>query len=150
MNHMSVDTFNVLGPADRANHAAMDLLKHPALHVPAHAGSPIPGHKVTIPSSADKLVDTGKAIEQAAVLYDDYCRVITPENLLTEETEEVCAMLVECLELRRKWLFKPADSEVKKVWRSPGPCGGWGVVHGRYSMVPARSACLPLFMICSQ
>ena len=40
-------------------------------------------------------------------MFDDYCRVITPENLLTEESEEVCAMLVECLELRRKWLFKP-------------------------------------------
>lgn len=70
--------------------------------------SPLPQHKVQMPNSADKLADTGKAIEQAATLYDDYCRVITPENLLTEESEEVCAMLVECLELRRKWLFTPA------------------------------------------
>lgn len=38
---------------------------------------------------ADRLADTGKAIEAAATLYDDYCRVITPENLLTEESEEV-------------------------------------------------------------
>jgi hypothetical protein len=30
-----------------------------------------------------------QAIEAAATLYDDYCRVITPENLLTEESEEV-------------------------------------------------------------
>jgi hypothetical protein len=42
-----------------------------------------------------------KAIEAAAVLYDDYCRVITPENLLTEESEEVCAMLLQCMELRK-------------------------------------------------
>eukprot|EP00879_Flechtneria_rotunda_P026859 GHRR01028695.1.p1 GENE.GHRR01028695.1~~GHRR01028695.1.p1 ORF type:complete len:496 (+),score=186.07 GHRR01028695.1:256-1743(+) len=70
-------------------------------------GSPLAQHKLIMPSSADKLADTGKAIEQAATMYDDYCRVITPENLLTEESEEVCAMLVECLELRRKWLFKP-------------------------------------------
>jgi hypothetical protein len=48
-----------------------------------------------------------QAIEVAATMFDDYCRVITPENLLTEESEEVCAMLVECLELRRKWLFQP-------------------------------------------
>jgi hypothetical protein len=24
---------------------------------------------------------------------------------MTEETEEACAMLVECIELRKKWLF---------------------------------------------
>jgi hypothetical protein len=30
-----------------------------------------------------------QAIEAAATLYDDYCRVITPENLLNEESEEV-------------------------------------------------------------
>eukprot|EP00878_Enallax_costatus_P016118 GHUV01016904.1.p1 GENE.GHUV01016904.1~~GHUV01016904.1.p1 ORF type:complete len:746 (+),score=242.14 GHUV01016904.1:255-2492(+) len=69
--------------------------------------SPLPQHKLLMPNTADKLADTGKAIEQAATMFDDYCRVITPENLLTEESEEVCAMLVECLELRRKWLFKP-------------------------------------------
>lgn len=39
---------------------------------------------------------------------DEYSRVITPEGALTEEQEEVCGMLAECLELRRKWLFKPA------------------------------------------
>jgi AMP deaminase len=44
------------------------------------------------------------------VLYDDYCRVITPENLLTEESEEVCNMLLACMEMRRKWLFAPAAS----------------------------------------
>jgi hypothetical protein len=57
-----------------------------------------------------------QAIEQAAVLYDDYCRVITPENLLTDESEEVCTMLMECLELRRKWLFRPqVRPEQRKV-----------------------------------
>jgi len=50
------------------------------------------------------------------VLYDDYCRVITPENLLTEESEEVCAMLLQCMELRKKYLFTPAFTpEQRKV-----------------------------------
>jgi hypothetical protein len=35
-----------------------------------------------------------QAIEVAATLYDDYCRVITPENLLTEESEEVRELLL--------------------------------------------------------
>ena len=59
---------------------------------------------------------SSQAIEQAAVLYDDYCRVITPENLLTDESEEVCTMLMECLELRRKWLFRTqVRPELRKV-----------------------------------
>lgn len=35
------------------------------------------------------MAPSPQAIE-AAALQDDYCRVITPENLLTDETEEVC------------------------------------------------------------
>lgn len=38
----------------------------------------------------------------------DYSRVITPETAMTDEYEDVCAMLVECLELRKHWLFRPA------------------------------------------
>ncbi|GLC55501.1 hypothetical protein PLESTB_000994400 [Pleodorina starrii] len=41
---------------------------------------------------------------------DDYKRVITPESAMTEEVEEVCGSLVECLELRKHWLYKPALS----------------------------------------
>jgi hypothetical protein len=72
-----------------------------------------------------------KAIEAAAVLYDDYCRVITPENLLTEESEEVCAMLLQCMELRKKWLFTSATNpEQRKVvsLRKPEPFAAAG--HG--------------------
>lgn len=67
-----------------------------------------------------------QAIEQAAVLYDDYCRVITPENLLTDESEEVCAMLLECMELRRKWLFwprlGPEQRRVSSSWTDVQAC----------------------------
>ncbi|GMH37954.1 hypothetical protein BSKO_05838 [Bryopsis sp. KO-2023] len=51
------------------------------------------------------IMDRGKAIEEAA-LVEDYCRVITPETQLTEEYEDVCLTVVECLTLREKWLFE--------------------------------------------
>jgi hypothetical protein len=38
-------------------------------------------------------------IEDAA-LHDQYCRVITPEPAINEETEEVCALLKQCHDLR--------------------------------------------------
>lgn len=43
---------------------------------------------------------------------EDYSRVITPEAAITDEVEDVCAMLAECLEMRKKWLFKPAGAWV--------------------------------------
>ncbi|KIZ02128.1 AMP deaminase [Monoraphidium neglectum] len=117
---LPVDTFTPLPPADRGNYAAMEVLRNPALHVGGGGGggtvgggggsAGAPHAKVTLAATTDKLADTGKAIEAAAVLYDDYCRVITPENLLTEESEEVCNMLLACMEMRRKWLFAPAAS----------------------------------------
>jgi hypothetical protein len=33
-------------------------------------------------------------------MHEQYCRVITPEPGLNEETEDVCAMLKQCLDLR--------------------------------------------------
>lgn len=51
---------------------------------------------------------------------DEYSRVITPETAMTDEVEDVCAMLVECLELRKHWLFRPA-----REWRG-GRRGGAG------------------------
>jgi len=39
-------------------------------------------------------------IEDAAV-HEQYCRVITPEPAINEETEEVTFLLQQCLELRR-------------------------------------------------
>lgn len=38
-------------------------------------------------------------IEDAAV-HENYCRVITPEPAINEETEDVCALLKQCLDLR--------------------------------------------------
>lgn len=38
-------------------------------------------------------------IEDAA-MHDQYCRVITPEPAINEETEEVCTLLKQCYALR--------------------------------------------------
>lgn len=38
-------------------------------------------------------------IEDAAI-HENYCRVITPEAAINEETEDVCALLKQCLDLR--------------------------------------------------
>ncbi|MEW5317860.1 MAG: hypothetical protein WDW38_009124 [Sanguina aurantia] len=47
-------------------------------------------------------------------MYDDYSRVITPEMAQTEEMEEVCSMLMECMEMRKKWLFTPAQGPMDR------------------------------------
>ena len=39
-------------------------------------------------------------IEDAAV-HEQYSRVITPEPAINEETEDVCALIQQCLDLRR-------------------------------------------------
>lgn len=38
-------------------------------------------------------------IEDAAI-HENYCRVITPEPAINEETEDVCALLKQCLDMR--------------------------------------------------
>ncbi|KAK9901310.1 hypothetical protein WJX75_005763 [Coccomyxa subellipsoidea] len=58
-------------------------------------------------NSVNDLVLEGKIIEDAAV-HEQYSRVITPEPAMNEETEDVCALLQQCLDIREKWLFKPA------------------------------------------
>lgn len=45
------------------------------------------------------MMREGAIIEEAA-LHEQYCRVITPEPHISEEMEEVCALLEECLRLR--------------------------------------------------
>lgn len=42
-------------------------------------------------------------IEDAAV-HEQYSRVITPEPAMNEETEDVCALLQQCLDIRRATL----------------------------------------------
>ena len=43
-------------------------------------------------------------IEDAAV-HEQYSRVITPEPAMNEETEDVCALLQQCLDIRQATLF---------------------------------------------
>lgn len=50
-------------------------------------------------------------------MYDDYSRVITPEMAQTDEMEEVCSMLMECMEMRKKWLFTPEEVGVTQQGR---------------------------------
>jgi AMP deaminase len=68
------------------------------------------------PSSAS--VDPDDNAVNAAASQAAYCRVITPEPAPSEEAEDVCALLRECLELRAKWLFTPATLPER---RPPAP-----------------------------
>lgn len=40
---------------------------------------------------------------------ENYCRVITPETQLTEEAEDACLTVLECMTYRHKWLFKARE-----------------------------------------
>ena len=42
-------------------------------------------------------------------LREDYCRVITPENSMSEEAEDTCFKLLEAMKLREKWFFQMAE-----------------------------------------
>jgi AMP deaminase len=85
---------------------------------------PPPSHPVATP---DDAAAEGRIIEEAATA-EQYCRVITPEPCPTEETEDVCGLLRECLDLRAKWCFTPAahpadaaHPEAVKPSDVPGP-----------------------------
>eukprot|EP00191_Tetraselmis_sp_GSL018_P022328 CAMPEP_0177621418 /NCGR_PEP_ID=MMETSP0419_2-20121207/27575_1 /TAXON_ID=582737 /ORGANISM="Tetraselmis sp., Strain GSL018" /LENGTH=738 /DNA_ID=CAMNT_0019121335 /DNA_START=158 /DNA_END=2371 /DNA_ORIENTATION=- len=64
------------------------------------------------------MMQKGKIIEDMAV-NDQYSRVLTPDMQPTEEQEEVCAHLKQCLELREKWLWcdsvGPEDVHVEEA-----------------------------------
>ena len=45
-------------------------------------------------------MSVGLQIIEDAAVHENYCRVITPEPAVNEETEDVCALLVQCLDLR--------------------------------------------------
>ena len=60
---------------------------------------------ITVPQLADPK-DRGRAIEEEAVGCE-YNKVITSENTMTTEEEAVCHQLVQALDLRWKWLFRP-------------------------------------------
>ena len=66
-----------------------------------HSGPACDAHKHVL--SRTRVAEAGSAraqiIEDAAV-HDQYCRVITPEPAINEETEDVCQDLQGCLDLR--------------------------------------------------
>ena len=51
-------------------------------------------------SNSELAAPCAQIIEDAAV-HEQYSRVITPEPAMNEETEDVCALLQQCLDLRR-------------------------------------------------
>lgn len=67
--------------------------------------APAPSGLQTVKSSNVK--GRGAQIE-AEALGEDYHRVITAESTMTDEEEAVCHQLVQALDLRWKWLFRPA------------------------------------------
>lgn len=95
--------------------AAAGYVPHsiPAYAHQAPPPAPPPAHTL---STAVDLMNTGKIIEDAA-MHDQYCRVITPEPAINEETEEVCTLLKQCYALRDKWLF---TAQVSPAQQHPG------------------------------
>eukprot|EP00197_Chlamydomonas_leiostraca_P011982 CAMPEP_0202859138 /NCGR_PEP_ID=MMETSP1391-20130828/1384_1 /ASSEMBLY_ACC=CAM_ASM_000867 /TAXON_ID=1034604 /ORGANISM="Chlamydomonas leiostraca, Strain SAG 11-49" /LENGTH=996 /DNA_ID=CAMNT_0049538147 /DNA_START=131 /DNA_END=3121 /DNA_ORIENTATION=+ len=135
----TVPFFPTMVPADRANKAALDLVKatnKTVSHMPknvssgnlqamaaaaanaagasgsgglthhllAAAAAQASSAHMSISPPPDK---NSKAGDLAIANNEDYCRVITPEVAMNEEIEEACAMIVESIELRKKWLFQP-------------------------------------------
>lgn len=76
---------------------------------------PAPNGLQTVKSSNVK--GRGAQIE-AEALGDDFHRVITAESTMTDEEEAVCHQLVQALDLRWKWLFRPAKLPEHDVVRS--------------------------------
>eukprot|EP00892_Ulva_mutabilis_P012568 jgi/Ulvmu1/9684/UM055_0022.1 len=72
---------------------------------PSHApAAQLPSGLQTVKSS--NVRRRGAQIE-AEALGEDYHRVITAESTMTDEEEAVCHQLVQALDLRWKWLFRP-------------------------------------------
>eukprot|EP00884_Botryococcus_braunii_P015280 jgi/Botrbrau1/2435/Bobra.0395s0056.1 len=89
---------------------AVEQLVHQLVPPPYPSHIPHAGHHpfpVKTVSAANEMVLEGMIIEDAAT-HEQYCRVITPEPAINEETEDVCELLKQCLDLREKWLFRPA------------------------------------------
>uniref|UniRef100_A0A7S1T255 AMP deaminase n=1 Tax=Tetraselmis chuii TaxID=63592 RepID=A0A7S1T255_9CHLO len=86
------------------SNGAMVPAKSAAIKAPANGGGgDVPRSGST--SVLTQIVNQGKAIEDAA-MQEHYSRVLTPETQPTEEQEEVCAMLKDCLDMRDKWLWR--------------------------------------------
>lgn len=91
-----------MGPA-QPQPLPVGLSSYPA---PLVAGMPPPPAPNATITTADAMANEGRMIEDAAI-HDSYVRVITPEAAPTEETEEVCSMLWQATDMRRRWLFRP-------------------------------------------
>lgn len=115
-----VPAFSHLGPPATPGGASNKYGESPAggggsmrspLGAPTITPSPVPGGGTVVQhgfvkTAVDALATEGRIIEDAAI-HEQYSRVITPEPPPTEETEEVCYLLQQALEARRRWLFKP-------------------------------------------
>lgn len=96
-------------------------------------------------------------IEDAAT-HEQYCRVITPEPAINEETEDVCELLKQCLDMRYSYcpssqlLCKPSCSPVYLfiyflfLWFSHPDCQAgchkqYVVLHPRLLLAFAATTC---------
>lgn len=84
--------------------------------------APCPAPAQAILSGEKSSSGAGKDAALDAAMTHDFARVITPETPMNEETEGVCTMMVEMLEMRNKWLFKVG--KCVEVWGSVVKCGG--------------------------
>lgn len=58
-----------------------------------------------------------RQILEEAALYEQYTRVISMEPALNEETEDVCALIKECADLRcaGSWLHKAQTPDASEI-----------------------------------
>jgi hypothetical protein len=90
----------------------------PAGASPGSAAPAPPPPGLGLVTTADALAAEGRLVEDAA-LHEQYSRVVTPEGPPSEETEEVCSLLARALDLRAKWLFRPARSPAQAAAAEP-------------------------------
>jgi hypothetical protein len=98
---------------------------------------------VTIPQLTDPR-QRGKVIEAEAVS-DDYNKVITSENTMTAEEEAVCHQLVQALDLRWKWLFRPVDLPENDTVRG---CVDFALCSSAAVLWCSSCTCLPVCSTC--
>jgi len=112
--------FHAVPAADRANKAAKEVVKGGSLQYQHSNNLPrnVSGGNLQVLAAVaaqqgvpmDKVVVVDASKKQKQELFshaDDYCRVITPEVSLNDEIEEVTSMIMEMMEMRKKWLFQP-------------------------------------------
>ena len=68
-------------------------------------------------------------------MHEQYSRVITPEPAMNEETEDVCALLQQCLDLRQAGL-KPSLAYHTQAFRSALRMASAWVLYGSVKKQP--------------